>query len=259
MKMHNTGRNKLTAAVLGLLMPGLGQVYNGELLKGACIMVIYIAFFLTGMQLSMRLPDGWLPAGLILTLAAVIAVYLLSALEAYRRAAATTGNGGAKVYNKWYFYAASCLLGSVLVMGAVYGYAHEHIAALYKIPSESMQPRILRGDRIIVDNTAYKRFSPARGDVIVFVYLDDRSKIYIKRIAALPGETVKLQDGKDFVVPHGHIYVLGDNAGNSKDSRDFGPVPLRDVLGKARLVCWSQSPQGFRWSRMGLALKSEAR
>jgi signal peptidase I len=256
---QNTERNKLIAVLLGLVMPGLGQVYNGELLKGACLIIIYSAVFITGMRFSMLLPDKWLLVCLIMTMTAVLAVYFLSAIDAYRKAKHLSGKEAGTIYNKWYFYIASFMLGSVLLLGAVYGYVHERIVALYKIPSGSMQPQVLVGDRILVDNTAYGRVSPHKGDIIVFVYLDDRSKTYIKRIAALPGEIVSTADGKDFVVPHGHVFVLGDNRMHSEDSRKFGPVPLRDILGKARLICWSIGPDGVRWDRIGLSLTPPTR
>lgn len=255
---QNNTRKKLVAALLGLVMPGLGQVYNGELLKGACLLIIYISFLIAGMRISMLLSDNWLPVGITLTITSVLAVYFLSAVEAFRYMKRSPDYEGTKAYTNWYFYTASFMLGSVLALGTAYAYVHEHIAALYKIPTESMRPRILPGDRILVDNTAYDRVSPQRGDIIVFVYVDDRSKRYIKRIAALPGETVRSSDGTDLVVPHGYVYVLGDNRGHSRDSRVFGPVPLRDILGKARIVCWSLGPDRIRWGRTGLSLAAPA-
>ena len=250
MKAQNTERNKI-AALLGLALPGLGQVYKGELLKGVCFILIYAGVFITGLKVSVLLPDKYLLAGIVLTLSAVLFVYAFSIIEAYRR---PTGLTYQKAYTHWYFYVAAWIVGSVLFLGSVYSYARNNITAVYKIASESMQPQTLKGDRVVVDKTAYNRISLATGDIIVFIYPDDRSKIYIKRIAALPGETIRLADGSTYMVPHGEVYVLGDNAGTSRDSRQFGPVPLADVLGKARLVFWSWGPEGVRWKRIGETL-----
>ncbi len=250
METQNTERNKI-AALLGVALPGLGQVYNGELLKGICFILIYAGVFITGLNVSVLLPDKCLLAGIVLTLTAVLFVYGFSVIDAYRR---PVGLKPQKAYTHWYFYVAAWIIGSVFFLGSVYSYARTNIMTVYKIASESMQPQTLKGDRVVVDKTAYNRFSPNRGDIIVFIYPDDRSKVYIKRIAALPGETIRLSDGSTYKVPHGEVYVLGDNAGSSRDSRYFGAVPLADVLGKARIVCWSRGPEGVRWERIGMTL-----
>jgi signal peptidase I len=117
-----------------------------------------------------------------------------------------------------------------------------------------MEPGVLRGDHVLADKTAYNRVSPKKGDIVIFVYPDDRSKRFVKRLEALPGETVVSPDGSKQQVPHGFIYVLGDNRENSVDSRKFGFVPLSDVLAKARQVYYSKGENGIRWSRIGTTL-----
>jgi signal peptidase I len=112
----------------------------------------------------------------------------------------------------------------------------DNLIDAYKIASGSMEPAVRRGDHVLADKTAYHRMSPKKGDLVIFVYPDDRSKIYIKRIEALPGETTTSADGTKTKVPHGFVYVLGDNRQNSYDSRQFGFVPLSDVIAKVRQV-----------------------
>jgi len=109
--------------------------------------------------------------------------------------------------------------------------------------------------------------SPQRGDVVVFIYPQDTKKDFIKRIVALPGETVEIKNGiiyindkpvsdeklnnryyynrgdygdigKKIVVPEGHYFVLGDNSASSQDSRYWGFVPMDNLLGKAMLIYW---------------------
>ena len=53
----------------------------------------------------------------------------------------------------------------------------------------------------------------------------------------------------------GQVFVMGDNRSNSKDSRDFGSVPMQDVVGKARQVWFSSGPDGVRWQRLGKVLE----
>lgn len=129
-----------------------------------------------------------------------------------------------------------------------------------RIPSESMEPTIMTGDRIIGNRLAYKTgHIPQRGDIIIFPYPDDPSKLYIKRIVGLPGEIVTISEGKvyinnsdeplddsfapeepigffgPFYVPGDSYFVMGDNRNNSWDSRFWNNpfVKESDITGKA--------------------------
>jgi signal peptidase I len=104
------------------------------------------------------------------------------------------------------------------------------------------------------DKTAYRRMSPHKGDIVIFVYPDDRSKRFIKRIEALPGQNITGIDGTIETVPHGFVFVTGDNRRHSYDSRNFGFVPISDLIGKVRQVYFSSGPDGIRWSRIGLTV-----
>ena len=122
----------------------------------------------------------------------------------------------------------------------------------------SMQPGISDGDRLtLVRFDRGAEFEVRRGDIILFLYGGDAEKAYVKRLVGLPGETVELRDGRVlingaelpepyvdpelntmrdsappvFVRPH-HYYVLGDNRDNSADSRAWGLVPEKYVVGK---------------------------
>ena len=129
----------------------------------------------------------------------------------------------------------------------------------------SMQPNFATGDYLIVDELTYRLRSPERGEVIVFKYPKDPTQRYIKRVIGLPGETVQIQDGKvtidnssglmtlnesaylpDTYVP-GNVkitlasdeyFVMGDNRDFSSDSRSWGPVPRKDIIGRALVRAW---------------------
>ncbi|MBN1663200.1 MAG: signal peptidase I, partial [Deltaproteobacteria bacterium] len=130
---------------------------------------------------------------------------------------------------------------------------------------------------------------PARGDIIVFIYPEDRSKDFIKRVIGLGGDTIEIRNKKiflnglpyhdkagvysdDFIipgsiqprdnfgpvtVPKGAYFVMGDNRDQSADSRYWGFVPSRDVLGKAFIIYWSWDRENtnVRWNRLGTLLK----
>ena len=161
----------------------------------------------------------------------------------------------------------------------------------YKIPSGSMIPTLLVGDYILVNRLSYGLRIPyykyilrwgeiKRGDIIVFVFPEDPSKDFIKRVIALPGETIEIRkkkiyiNGKEiedkwgffrddyfgpprddfgpFQVPQGHVFVMGDNRDESNDSRFWGPVNIENIKGKAFIIYFSWDPyeKSIRFSRI---------
>jgi signal peptidase I len=136
------------------------------------------------------------------------------------------------------------------------------VAEPFAIPSASMEPTLRPGDHVLVDKLAYRRGEPRRGDVAVFGAPDGSSDVLLKRIVAIPGDTVAMEDGVLFVnrrsrrepyvdysrvdsvyfgpvtVPRDGVFVLGDNRAESQDSRDYGPVPRRSLIGRVRARVW---------------------
>jgi signal peptidase I len=253
-EMKSIERKKWLAVVLGMTMPGMGQIYNGELFKGISFLAIFLALFATGFRWTVLLPDKLLIFGALATIISVSAVFVKFLLDAHQKAESLGAGYQLKTYNRWYFYLAVWLLGSVLVSGSVYDHVKKNNIEAYEIVTTSMEPVVLKGDRVFADKTAYTRVAPKRGDIIVFVYPDDRSKTFIRRIEGMPGEMITLTDGKKEQVPHGMIYVLGENKEKSVDSREFGFIPLRDIIGKVRQIYYSSEDDGIRWNRIGAAL-----
>jgi signal peptidase I len=123
----------------------------------------------------------------------------------------------------------------------------------------SMQPNLYRGDRVMTEKVSYRFATPQRGDVVI-VRRPEPEKSLIKRVVALPGEVVEVRQGHVWIdgvaieepwvtyfggpdygparVPLGHVFVLGDNRPNSRDSREIGPVALDSVRGHAVFVYW---------------------
>mgnify|MGYP002705883504 FL=1 len=127
------------------------------------------------------------------------------------------------------------------------------------IPSGSMENTIMTNDKLIALRTSYWFKDPKRGDIIIFKYPEDEREWYIKRVIALPGETVQVKDGKVYIngsskplsepyikeepvedfgpytVPKKGYFVMGDNRNNSNDARewDIHYVSRDEILGKA--------------------------
>ncbi|CAN5709278.1 signal peptidase I [soil metagenome] len=132
----------------------------------------------------------------------------------------------------------------------------------YRIESHSMEPNFYEGQFILVNKLSYKIGTPARGEVMVFHNPNNTSEDYIKRVIGLPGDTVEIRDDKVYinnqvldepflknayrpgtvfgpeVIPTNHIFVMGDNRGNSQDSRVIGPIDESLLVGKAWLRLW---------------------
>ncbi len=133
------------------------------------------------------------------------------------------------------------------------------VAQAYVIPSESMVPTLEVGDHIYVNRLAYRSTPPARGDIVVFDHPQNHGTDLIKRVVAIGGDRVEGHDGKVWVngepggpssnfdvvdVPKDNLFVMGDNRGNSSDSRYWGFVPQGLVAGKAFVVWWNASHLG---------------
>lgn len=254
--MGNTSSSdrKISRAVIaGLFLPGLGQIYNGELFKGFCFLSLFVMAPIILLRAALFLPNAMLPWGVYLTGFVIMAIYALTVVEAGHSASKSGKGYILKKYNRWYFYLASGIFGSAFVLGTALSYTQNHIMGFYHITSSMMEPTVKSGDFVIFDKTYYGNHSPKTGDVIVFTYPDNRSELHVKKIAALPGDTVKRNDSS-LVVPHGYVFVLGNNP-NAIDSRAYGPVSLSEILGKGRVVYFSLSKdQGIRMKRIGLRL-----
>lgn len=152
------------------------------------------------------------------------------------------------------------------------------VAKPYRIPSASMEPTLhcarpaegcqaATSDRVIADRLAYRFHGPRRGDIVVFTAPSEAARrcqsggTFVKRVVGLPGERLSAHGGRVFVngrrideaaylqrgvftalvpttVPQGTYFVMGDNRGDSCDSRAWGTVPRRNVIGRVDLTYW---------------------
>jgi signal peptidase I len=131
-----------------------------------------------------------------------------------------------------------------------------------RVEGYSMSPTLEDQDRLIVNKLAYRLGSPRRNDIVMLYYPKDPDKSFVKRVIAEEGDTVKIEDGRvfvndvpmadDFVPPDsrghddwpprvvedGYYFVMGDNRINSSDSRHWGEVPKKYILGRVQLRWW---------------------
>ena len=165
----------------------------------------------------------------------------------------------------------------MLVVAATVAWAFQTwVIQSFSIPSESMATTLTNGDRVLVNKLSYKAHDVHRGDVVVVRRppsaartSPDEPEDLIKRVIALPGETIEVRDGRvridgrelrepylrrgtpteqidrPFRVPDGELFLMGDNRTDSRDSRVFGPVPEDLVVGRAFARIWPPNRVGF--------------
>jgi signal peptidase I len=138
-----------------------------------------------------------------------------------------------------------------------------------RVEGTSMLPMLEDQDRLFINKFAYRFEDIHRGDVVVFLYPQDHSKSYIKRVIALPGDDLRIDHGKvwvngvaldedyvpikyqddrsqpEMIIPKGEYFMMGDHRAISSDSRDFGPVSRPLIYGKAAFVYWPMDQAGI--------------
>ena len=111
------------------------------------------------------------------------------------------------------------------------------VAQPFLVSGASMEPTYHDGDYLIIDEISYRVSDPKKDDVIIFRYPKNPKIFFIKRIIALPNEEIIL-DGKDIRLKDDEYFVMGDNRGASSDSRIWGPVPKKLIVGRSIVRLW---------------------
>jgi signal peptidase I len=137
-----------------------------------------------------------------------------------------------------------------------------------RVEGTSMLPMLEDQDRLFINKWAFRFEKIHRGDVVVFLFPQDQTKSYIKRVIALPGDDLRIDHGTvivngkalkesyvpfrfeddrsqpEMVIPKDEYFVMGDHRSISSDSRDFGPVDRKLIYGKAAFVYWPMDQAG---------------
>jgi signal peptidase I len=150
-----------------------------------------------------------------------------------------------------------------LVSAAVYAVLIvTFVMQVARVEGQSMAPTLEDQDRLIVNKLVYRIGDPRRGDIVMLYYPLNPDKSFVKRVIAEEGDTVRIVDGQVYVndiplkddyvsseyrshddwgpqvIPEGYYFVMGDHRNNSSDSRHWGMVPKRYIIGKVQLRWW---------------------
>jgi len=275
-------RQPWIAGLLTFLVIGLGQVYNGEFKRGIIYYLGSLAISLISAFIMLFLP---FPTNFITFFLLGFLYFFIIFLISWREARVKGTSYRLKSYNKLHIYISFIFFSWYIINPLFSQFIKNNIVHAYRVVATSMTPTILDGDHILVNELIYKFTSPGRGDVVVFRYPKNENQYFIKRIIGLPGETILiyqkhcyidgelLQEGylahsshagaahpemDDFgplTLPPASFFVMGDNRDWSMDSRSFGPVQQKKILGKAFMIYWSGSLNGqIYWDRIGKSL-----
>lgn len=160
------------------------------------------------------------------------------------------------------------ILETVVFALAIFVVVYLFLAQPHQVQGSSMVPNFTNGEYILTNKILYRFDEPQRGDVIVFK--SPTQKDFIKRVIGLPHDTVRVENGKVYVndkelpekylpdgvytqegqtlnnsetvtIPEGKYIVFGDNRNQSSDSRDWGWITKKDIIGKAWIIYWPLS------------------
>jgi signal peptidase I len=181
-----------------------------------------------------------------------------------KTAAPRPGRRRARVAIEWAAILIVAVLAAILI--------RTFVVQPFYIPSGSMEPTLKIGDRVLVNKLSYDFHSVHRGDIVVFKKpANDNSPgvtDLVKRVIGLPGETISATNGQVYInghpltepwlprgdytsafgpvqIPNGEYFMMGDNRGDSADSRIIGPIPKKLFIGRAFIRVWPLSRIGW--------------
>ena len=241
------------AGLLSFLVPGLGQVYNGQETKGLFFCVVYFVwggFLISLVYYLLKLPITPMDIGVICLLALISLILLILIIfESIRTARRISSDYTLKRYNRWYIYLLVILIMFLVNYSVETVFIKDRVIKAYKIPAGAMMPTLLIGDHFVCDLSYYRSHNPERGDIVAFKYPVDESKDFVKRIIGIPGDTIQIVNDDVYInneklelkfigkcsLEHGiGADIYQETLGNvsyqildqNKRYRDFGPVTV---------------------------------
>mgnify|MGYP001275637982 FL=1 len=190
--------NLLVAVLLSLIMPGLGHVYCGRIVKGIILFFLSSIFIpvlsgkLSVSQSSVRITF------IIVSLFASLVIWLVSIINSWYTARHTATAYELKDYNKWYVYVILMWIGTGTLNQIKLNIKSTLIDA-YRVPTVSNYPTIVPNDRFLANKLAYKTSDPKKGDLVVFINPEDRRVDHVKRVVANAGDTVEIKDDELYI------------------------------------------------------------
>lgn len=225
-------RNPFLAAVLSILLPGLGQLYGGRLRRSVAIIGLALILTVGGKAIVAVAAQVQSNAGLYACVALLITAFclwvfaLVDAIVVARR----TGRVALAAYNRWYVYAG--VFAASVVLASLPDFLPMPSLRSYSVPAGSMQPTLRVGDSFTAATHAFDGRPPSRGDLVVFKRPGGKED-YVKRIVALPGDRVQMRDG---VLYLNDALVLRERLGDYRSAaNEMALIEYRETLPGGRI------------------------
>lgn len=231
------------AVVLSFLCTGLGQIYCGRTTRGVLLLVASTASLPVVLLVAQADPSKAALVALLAALLFVVAVYIFAVVDAYRLARGGSSSPGARRLAHPAAYALLILFGVAFPVASTVLIRATALQA-FKVAGASMKPTLLPGDYFL----AHRELAGGlkRGDIIVYHPPGKDDIVYVRRVVALPGDSVDFAgDGQSKVVPAGHCFVLGDNRTRAQDSRLHSFVPHSRVIGRVHYIYYPPARFGL--------------
>jgi signal peptidase I len=279
---NNKTVNIISAVLLSFFMIGLGQIACGRIKRGVSLYLLSQILSLAAVFIAIQ------PFPLVNIVAAgliFISVFLFSIIDSVLIARNPNNSLKLKPLIGYSLLVIISIVNSFIMQPVTSKTIKDNYVQAFQIPTASMVPSLLLGDRILVNKTAYTHTGPKRGDIIVFDHPLNTSRTYVRRVVGIGGDTIEIQSNRLYIngekynedyilytstkspsedrqpidnygpvsVPSGSFFVLGDNRNNSYDSRYWGFLDANKIEGKVITIYWSWDKENnkVRWERIG--------
>lgn len=204
------------AALLSVAAAGLGELYSGRPFRAIIVNLLALVAGLIYFKLLFIPRQPW---NIVAPLLMLLSLWLFILWDAIHCSRSAPLDYRLKAYNRWYVYG---LLIILVWVGhhSLRSFIHSRIAQGFKVSAESMFPTMLKGDHFLLDKRAYLRNAPQVGDLVAFRMPTNPTVIYVKRVVAAGGDTVK--------VKHDKVFTNGQPLNESFVRPPAHPVTLRD-------------------------------
>ena len=193
----NYKRYPWLACSLSLLMPGLGQLYCGAIIKCLCLSGLMTLFGM--LSILALVPEFQMSDKLVMVFQAFsLLVYGVGVVDAYLSARRMQGDYQRKDYNHWFAYILFYFVASGGYVSSSL-FVRDNLLQAFKVPAASMYPAIWPGDHLLAAKNAYLTRNPEVGDIVIFRNPDNRRIFFLKRVVALAGDSVEIRDGDLYI------------------------------------------------------------